>query len=331
MSEGLFISWAPFSRRTESLAQRFDLDLRFVSTPWPKRPLLTPLKYPWQAASTAALLAGDRHREYWVMDPPSPLVAMAGAMARRRAAPLVVDMHTVAFYSPEWRMLRRLELPALRRAAAVIVTNRRLAQRVAGWGARAFVLPDPLPEPLAVTESVDEVLVTVVATYSKDEPLELLPGVAHRLPALRFLVSGAPHGDLSSWPDNLRPSGFLDDREYWALLARSAVVVVLTTRPDTLLSGGYEALALERPLVTSDHAVLRDYFGDAALYAKATVDDLVSAIADAIAAGDGLHVRLAALRRRREAEWQREAKALRGALGREDVRPQTSAETRAAA
>ena len=332
MRHGLFISWAPFSRRTESLAQRFDLDLRFVTTPWPKRPLLTPVKYPWQAVSTAALLSGDRHDEYWVMDPPSPLVALAGAAARRRHVPLVIDMHTVAFFAPEWKLLRRLELPALRRAAAVIVTNRSLAQRVAAWGAKAMVLPDPLPEPLAVTEAVDEELVTIVATYSKDEPLEILPDVARRLPSLRFVVTGAPHGDLSSWPDNLQPSGFLDDRDYWALLARSAVIVVLTTRQDTLLSGGYEALALERPLVTSDHTVLRQYVDDAALFATARADDLATAVADAVAAGDELHVRLRTLRRRREAEWRREAQALRTLLGRpEDAQPEAPAESRAAA
>ncbi len=45
------------------------------------------------------------------------------------------------------------------------------------------------------------------------------------------------------------------------------MIVVLTTRPATLLSGGYEAMALGRPLVISDHGVLRDYFGDAAVYA----------------------------------------------------------------
>ena len=81
---GLFVSWAPFSRRTETLARLFDLDLRFVSTPWPKRPLTIPIKYPWQAVASARLLRGAVYQELWVMDPPSPLVAMAGAAARPR-------------------------------------------------------------------------------------------------------------------------------------------------------------------------------------------------------------------------------------------------------
>jgi glycosyltransferase involved in cell wall biosynthesis len=319
---GLFVSWAPFSRRTETLARLFDLELRFVSTPWPKRPLTIPIKYPWQAAASARLLRGAAYQELWVMDPPSPLVAMAGAAARRRGVPLVVDMHTVAFSAREWLILRRLELPTLRRAVAVLVTNEALARQVRAWGARAFVLPDPLPEPPAgigrsgVGGTVESGLVTIVATYSKDEPIDLLPEVARALPDVSFAVTGAPHGDLSVWPRNLRPTGFLGDEEYWRQLARSAVVVVLTTRPDTLLSGGYEALALGRPLVTSDHAVLRDYYGDAAVYAAASSASLRDAVAAALGDSAVLGARIAALRPVRETEWERAAARLRAAVGR---------------
>ena len=314
---GLFVSWAPFSRRTETLARLFDLDLRFVSTPWPKRPLTVPAKYPWQAAATVRLLRGDRPRELWVMDPPSPLVAMAGVAARRSHRVLVVDMHTVAFYAREWELLRPLELPALRRAAAVIVTNEALAARVRAWGARAFVLPDPLPEPpagLGVPGAGGEV--TVVATYSKDEPLDLLPEVARRLPEVRFAVTGESHGDLSDWPANLRSTGFLSDEGYWRQLQGSASVVVLTTRPDTLVSGGYEALVLGRPLVTSDHEVLRGYFGAAAAYAGETADSLAAAVAATLAHGECLSGRLTELRARRAAEWDQAAGRLRAMLGR---------------
>jgi len=315
---GLFVSWAPFSRRTESLAQEFALDLRFVTTPWPKRPLLTPVKYPWQTAATVRLLGGACPEELWVMDPPSPLVAIVGAAARRRGARLVVDMHTVAFYAREWRVLRSLELPFLRRATAVLVTNDSLAMQVLAWGARPFVLPDPLPAPPDELEvPVENDLVTVVATYSKDEPLELLPEVARRLPHTRFVVTGKPHGDLSGWPRNLRPTGFLDEAAYWGQLRRSAAVMVLTTRPDTLLSGGYEALVVGRPLVTSAHDVLKAYFGDAAVYAGDSGESLTAAVDTALSSGPALTERLEALRVRRASEWAHAAAGLRGALGRE--------------
>ena len=315
---GLFLSWAPFSRRTETLAAAFALDARFLVTPWPKRPWTVPVKYPWQAMRTAQELSRAEVSELWIMDPPSPLVTMAGAWARRHGVPLVVDMHTVAFSAREWRLLRPLELPWLRGAAAVIVTNDELAAEVRAWGARAFVLPDPLPpSPPGLDAPVDPALVTVVATFSKDEPLGILPAVAESLPQVRFAVTGTPRGDLGGWPANLTATGFLSDDAYWRQLARSAAVVVLTTRPATLLSGGYEAMAVGRPLVISDHAVLRAYFADAAVYAGATPRSLGEAVSRALAQERELAARIAELRCVRDDDWRRAAGRLRALLGRD--------------
>jgi hypothetical protein len=314
---GLFLSWAPFSRRTQTLAAEFGLDARFMVTPWPKRPWTAPVKYPWQALRTAQALSHAGEGELWVMDPPSPLVTMAGGWPRRRCAPLVVDMHTVAFFAREWRLLRPVELPWLRPAAAVIVTSDELAEEVRSWGARAFVLPDPSPAPPAGLDPlVEPGLVTVVATYSKDEPLEILSAVARRLPDVRFAVTGAPRGELGGWPANLTATGFLRDDDYWRQLARSAAIVVLTTRPATLLSGGYEAMAVGRPLVISDHRVLRDYFADAAVYTAAASGPVSEAVSRALGQERELADRITGLRVVREADWRRAAARLRALLGR---------------
>ena len=251
------------------------------------------------------------------MDPPTPAVLLVGLAARLQRRPLVVDMHTVAFTALAWRLLRALERPVLRRAKAVVVTNQELAALVRSWGAPAFVLPDPLPEPppdLATTGERREV--TVIATFSKDEPLWLLPEVARRRPDLRLAVTGAPRGDLSRWPANLRATGFLTERAYWEQLERSSAIVVLTTRSATLLSGGYEALMLGRPLVTSDHAALREYFGDAAVYADADVDSLMMALSDALDRGEELAARLRELAMNRAAEWELDAARLLATVGR---------------
>ena len=224
-------------------------------------------------------------------------------------------MHTVAFTALAWRLLRAFERPVLRQARAVVVTNEELAARVRSWGARAFVLPDPLPEPppdLPAAHEREEV--TIVATYSKDEPLWLLPDVARRRPDLRLRSRGSPRRPvgLAGEPAGDRVSR---ERAYWEQLKRSAAVVVLTTRSATLLSGGYEALVLGRPLVTSDHAVLREYFGDAAVYADADVESLTMALSDALDRGEELVARLRALATRRAAEWERDAARLLAAVG----------------
>jgi glycosyltransferase involved in cell wall biosynthesis len=155
-----------------------------------------------------------------------------------------------------------------------------------------------------------------VATYSKDEPLEILPAAAAMLPDVRFAVTGAPRGSREDWPANLTATGFLSDDEYWRQLRRSAAIVVLTTRPSTLLSGGYEAMAVGRPLVISDHTVLRDYFADAALYTTAAPAPLADAVSRALSHADWLSARISVLRGVRADDWRRSAARLRALLGR---------------
>ena len=251
------------------------------------------------------------------MDPPLPAVALAWAYCRRRRLPLVVDMHTVGFYGTKWRVLRPLEKPLLRGAKAAVVTNAELEARVLSWRCPAFVLPDPLPTPpVGLDLSVESDVVTIVATYSEDEPIDLLPAIAGRLTGLRVHVTGRPRVSTAGWPANLIPTGFLADEAYWRQLARSAVVVVLTTRPNTLLSGGYEALSLQRPLVTSDHAVLREYYGDAAVFVSSTVESIAAGVREAIAAADELEKRMLRQGAVRGAEWDAAAATLAGIVGR---------------
>lgn len=300
----MFVSWAPFSRRTQTLSRRLGLDAVHVQAPGFKRPLYAPLKYPIQLLRTAVLLARRRPRQVWVMDPPAPAVMLAWLHCRRHGTPLVVDMHTVGFYDRKWRLLRPLEAPALRAAAACVVTNDELARTVRGWGGRAVVLRDPLPDPPDVSAvALEPRSVCVIATFSDDEPIDELPALASLLPDVTIYVTGRPRVSTSSWPHNLTATGLLDDAAFWRRLAASSVVAVFTRRPNTLLSGGYEALSLGKPLVVSDHAVLREYFEDAAVFVASTAADMAAGLREALERALELTERSATLARRREAQW----------------------------
>lgn len=75
-------------------------------------------------------------------------------------------------------------------------------------------------------------------------------------------------------------------------------------------------MVLGRPLITSDHRVLREYYGDCALYAEPTPASLASAIAGALDQADTLQPKLAALRKRRAEEWRNAAARLDVLVGR---------------
>jgi glycosyltransferase involved in cell wall biosynthesis len=89
-------------------------------------------------------------------------------------------------------------------------------------------------------------------------------------------------------PSPAHLTGFLPEAEYVELLRTADVIVDLTCMEDCLVCGAYEAVALEKPLVTSDTAALRDYFRLGTVYTKHDCQSLAAAITYALAHRDRL-------------------------------------------
>jgi len=173
-----------------------------------------------------------------------------------------------------------------KRAFVNINTNERHRQLVQSWGGRSIIISDvpidheELYEPL----ELDQNSVAVVASYMFDEPIEAIFEAAATCPEIRFYVTGdkAKLSDVivRNLPANVTLTGYLPRQDYYRLLVSARAVMVLTTRDDTMQMGAYEALSLGRPIITSEWKVLRDSFGDAALY----VDNTPASIAQAVTA-----------------------------------------------
>ncbi|MBK7703388.1 MAG: hypothetical protein IPI34_11085 [bacterium] len=91
-----------------------------------------------------------------------------------------------------------------------------------------------------------------------------------------------------------------------SMLRSAAVVVVLTEDSDCLVCGGYEGIAAGRPTVLSDTPALRACFGEAAIYSKHSVDELLQVVI-AAAVGDRTKDITGALRVLQDAidrEWE---------------------------
>ena len=82
------------------------------------------------------------------------------------------------------------------------------------------------------------------------------------------------------------------------------------------LSVANEALGAHRALVLSDTRILRAMFGDAALFAKNTPEDLAARLARRSRAAPELEARSAALKARRQADWRAAAAAATALLDR---------------
>ena len=114
-----------------------------------------------------------------------------------------------------------------------------------------------------------------------------------------------PSALIAKAPPNVRFVGYLHDQDYWNEIGAADVVVALTTYPHSLLAAGQDAMAVGRPLVTSDKPVLREYFGDAALYVSDDGADLARGIRTALRDSDALTAGMLCRRSKRLDEWLR--------------------------
>lgn len=270
--------------------------------------LLLPWRYALQARETLATLRRERPQVILVSNPPIFLPLVAYVAARKLKAALVIDSHTGAF-DGRWAAFLPLHRFLSRRAAATVVTNEPLRARVAAWGAPALILEDRVPDlPVKPAPKNSHFSVVMVSSFAADEPLEAVLAAAARLPQYRFFVTGRAPTHLAklvaSAPANVTFTGFVPRADYVALLNQVDAVMVLVKRDLTLLCGAYEAVAVEKPLITSDWPVLKSYFSRGALYVDNSPQSIEAAIIAAAGSADRLRDEIRQLKRALRRSWE---------------------------
>jgi glycosyltransferase involved in cell wall biosynthesis len=233
---------------------------------------------------------------------------------------LVADLHNEAVrpYSLSGRLYGMVLAFIHSRADVCIVSNRHLIPVVQAAGGRAFVLPDKLPDlvPRTMVARDSTRMVVFVCTYAPDEPFREVIDAARLLePSVTLLVTGDYRRvEALRPPDNVYLAGHVSERDYVALLQMADVVVDLTSIDDCLVCGAYEAVALCKPLVTSDTAALREYFSRGTVYTRHDRRSLAAAITDALDNAERLAAEMRDLRVALERNWTRQRDALRQLL-----------------
>jgi glycosyltransferase involved in cell wall biosynthesis len=106
--------------------------------------------------------------------------------------------------------------------------------------------------------------VVVINSYSNNEALEEIIDAAKSCTDVTFYVTGdkrkAGEKILSGLPKNVILTGWLNDNEFWWSLTKCNAILTLIQQENTILRGGWEAMYLGQPLITSNTIALRDYF-----------------------------------------------------------------------
>lgn len=308
----VFVSWIDFHGRSEGIARR--LGIEEWSEGGGEGPV--PLRYARLWVATWKYLRRTKPTEVIVMQPPVvALLAVRAAVGRK--VRLCGDLHTGTFYDPKWKWSTKLVLKLLRGSNISVVTNDALAKTVRTLGSEAVVLHDLIEsypdagELGAFDDPALEALrernfVLVPITYSYDEPLEELAAATHRTPGIQWVFTGRPPASFVEQCDQTNTvfPGFVSRDEYLRLLAHANVLLAPTTEEDTMQRAGYEAMCAGKALVTSDTAVLRDFFADAALTVPPDRARFAAAVVSAAGEQHLLERRMLELRALREKEQE---------------------------
>jgi len=270
---GISISWYREHRRSKEIAAVAGVDPVFIRSDQK----LLPLRYLAQWRATSQALKAAAPSVIVVMQPPPFAVFSVLRYARKHQATVVGDLHSGVFFDPKWSWLAPRVLGILRKHGGAIVPNSELAERSRAAGVTTFVCHG-LITPIERAEPPAERFVLVPLTYSRDEPVEAVLEAARLAPDVNWVLTGkAPAAVRESAPSNLRFCGFVSVEEYRRLRLEASAIIALTTQPSTMQSAGYEAVSSATPLVTVPFAVLKDYYGESAVY----VDNSARQIADA--------------------------------------------------
>jgi glycosyltransferase involved in cell wall biosynthesis len=319
----VFIVWAPYSPRSKALAEELGMDLRLIHYLKFQRPFYAPFKYALQALHTVLLLLKERPRIVFVQDPPifASLAVYIYTVLVFGQAQFVVDAHTGAFLHPYWKPFRWLQKWLYRRALVVITTNRTLTERVLSWRAEGVALAGPPLElpPGKAASLGDEFNVVLINSFSVDEPLDDALEGAARLPDVHLYVTGdvrkATSSLLEKKPPNVTFTGFLPDQQYLELLRGTDAIMSLTSEDHTLQLGGLEAVAVGKPLITSDVSFLREHFNQGTVHVSNDPNGVSQGIAQVQRDFGRLSQEMVALRHAHQQEWLSTSQHLRNLIG----------------
>jgi glycosyltransferase involved in cell wall biosynthesis len=290
-SKRLFISWVAHCARSDSLARELGARSLLIHRLSSRHKLLYPLKYLGQGLDT--LLALVRHRPDLIiaMNPPIFCVMTVYLYAKLKNIPFAIDSHSSTFNEKEWRWSQPLLRFFSKRAVVTIVTSDDLAAIVRSWGAAAYVIGavpmeyalKPQPDRLQSAGDRSRLKITVVNTFSRDEPLAAVLEAARRCPdRVEFRITGnTRYADpklLAIAPPNVTFTGFVARAAYIQNLYWADFVMVLTTRDLTMQRGAYEALVAGCPLILSDWAILRRTFPEGAVFVDNTAAGLAAGL-----------------------------------------------------
>jgi glycosyltransferase involved in cell wall biosynthesis len=109
---------------------------------------------------------------------------------------------------------------------------------------------------------------------------------------------------LKDRTNNIVLTGFLPAKEDISLIVEADAILALLNDPLAMQASGYEAVAAEKILITSNHPPLKRYFTKGTIHVKNSAQDIKEAIIMARDKEDMLKKEMHELRLEKQKEWE---------------------------
>ncbi len=309
-----FVTWYS-ATRSRVLAQTLNADLITIKYKSKIR-LLRLMVNPFLIAMTFFRLLKKKYDVVFAQIPPIGSAIASFLYAKAFSKKLIFDAHS-GFFFPKtlnqnlYLLLYRLMLKYI---TMNLVHNEGIFRRSFLRNTQTIVLEDKLPFKLSDSTFSDKerFRIAVICGYGKDEPLANILESINSVPEIEFYLTGDSQNlkDKYPIPKNLILTGYLPNDEYEICLRNMQAIIALTTRPDTVLCGAYEAVSLAKPLITSDLPMLRKYFYKGTVHTQNDTQSIIASIRFLINNYQRLQDEMIELRKEKEVAWQEQFKPL---------------------
>ena len=279
----IWVTWE-YQRRSIELAKAFDAELFLIE----RKDIF---RYVRCLCKTFSVVKESRPNILFVQNPSMILAVFSVLLIKPLfSIPVIIDRHSNFLLTPKKRfwfkecLFNFLSYITIRYADLTILTNSDLAHVVRVLGGKPIVLPDKFPHLSQVKKNNfnKKNKLLVISSFAEDEPIEEILQACCKdgMSTFTVFMSGNSTKVIDSLhviPANLVLTGYLSDDDFVDLLFQVDAVMVLTKTEYTLLCGCYEAISAEKPLITTNSAVLRQLF-TGAMFVENTPDSIADGV-----------------------------------------------------
>lgn len=314
----IWIAWET-QRRTIELAKKFGIQLYIFDSSKNRF-----IRYISASVYTLFLLIKSKPDIIFVQNPSIVLTLLVSIIKKLKRYILIVDRHS-NFHEDKEKSLTPFDIVfriisnfTIKAADLTIVTNEFLKNLVDKTGGSGFVLTDKIPslkkaDVLTLSGTYN---VVFISSYAVDEPYLEVFKAAKLLPKDVCIYStGDVHRIAAKisqlLPPNLIFTGFLKDQDFIDLLSGSDVIMDLTTDEFVLVCGGYEAMSVEKPFITSNKKTLIDFYPKGVTFTDNTAPGIAQAILNALSNKEALQLDIKELKAKKATEWDEQFACLK--------------------